>query len=493
MSFDKKDVLTLISLGINVILGIFSKDVENPYVLAGIIALCAGMIVGIMLYWKEREVRQLSNSGVIAKSRKYTKYMMKLVNVNSKMLKKEKSTTEWKRIHDHNKKIIDYMKKEDLHVKKEEMQNKLSKLEKERDLDIKKAYLENESYIPKNGLTANEKLMEIAQLSNLTQSQKTSEIVCETIMSMQRVLLELEQYKLRIKFGEYLVKYSSNIDQVIAGYVDFLGWTYILEGKVNKGKEYVKQGIQFINAKIENAKADPEGYPEGFNVHRYEILKARALRHLGTTYYTYKGKNYDEVDSCLVEAIKLMKTPFFMEVLPKALKDSIENDKLIREKGELEEDKDSQLTADLKKMNGDYDKMIFGLKYNHLLLKFYKYSKSREKSPEELDYIENEINKLYKDMQNRDVDSHRAVKILTLKNQISRNQMILGDKESRIQAYKSYNKYKGDLLRIEKILNGNIYFDEAMEVYIYQKVQCLYRDVEEILTNSNPKQATKKS
>ena len=88
---------------------------------------------------------------------------------------------------------------------------------------------------------------------------------------------------------------------------------------------------------------------------------------------------------------------------------------------------------------------------------------------------------------------HLRLNDLTLKNQISRNQMILGDKESRIQAYKSYNKYKGDLLRIEKILNGNIYFDEAMEVYIYQKVQCLYRDVEEILTNSNPKQATKKS
>ena len=52
MAFDKKDVLTLISLGINVILGIFSKDVKNPYVMAAIIVACAGSIVGIMLYWK---------------------------------------------------------------------------------------------------------------------------------------------------------------------------------------------------------------------------------------------------------------------------------------------------------------------------------------------------------------------------------------------------------------------------------------------------------
>ena len=258
-------------------------------------------------------------------------------------------------------------------------------------MEIKKAYLENESYVPKKGLTANEKLMDIAQLSNLTQSQKTSEIICETIMSMQRVLLELEQYKLRIKFGEYLVKHSSNIDQVIAGYVDFLGWTYILEGKVNKGKEFVKQGIEFINAKIESLKNDPEGYPKGFNKHRYEILKARALRHLGTTYYTYKGKNYKEVDDCLVEAIKLMKTPFFMEKLPEALKESIEKDKVLIKEGKLEKDGVSQLTADLKKMNGDYDKMVFGLEYNHLLLKFYKYSKSREKSPEELEKAETVI------------------------------------------------------------------------------------------------------
>ena len=61
--------------------------------MAAIIVACAGSIVGIMLYWKNREVRQLSNSGVIAKSRKYTKYMMKLVKVNSKMLQKEKNTS----------------------------------------------------------------------------------------------------------------------------------------------------------------------------------------------------------------------------------------------------------------------------------------------------------------------------------------------------------------------------------------------------------------
>ena len=43
-----------------------------------------------------------------------------------------------------------------------------------------------------------------------------------------------------------------------------------------------------------------------------------------------------------------------------------------------------------------------------------------------------------------------------------------------------WDEYKHDLIEIEKILNKNIYFDEAMEVYIYQKIQGLYYNVERI-------------
>ena len=65
MNFDKKDVLTLISLGVTIILGIFSKDVENPIVLIVVICVAVVVILGVMFFWKNREVRQLSNAGVI--------------------------------------------------------------------------------------------------------------------------------------------------------------------------------------------------------------------------------------------------------------------------------------------------------------------------------------------------------------------------------------------------------------------------------------------
>ena len=35
-----------------------------------------------------------------------------------------------------------------------------------------------------------------------------------------------------------------------------------------------------------------------------------------------------------------------------------------------------------------------------------------------------------------------------------------------------------DLKTIEKVLNRNIYFDEAMEVYVCQKIRKLYSDIE---------------
>jgi len=473
MNFDKKDVLTLISLGVTIILGIFSKDVENPIVLIVVICVAVVVILGVMFFWKNREVRQLSNAGVIAKSRKYTNYMLKLVKANSKRLNREKNTTDWKKIQLDNKKIISLVKK-DCYLKQNESHlQQLRELEKKRNESIKKAYSDNKYYIPEKGLDANSRLTAIAELADLSQAQKTSKIICDTIMSMQRIFLELEQYKLRVKFGEYLIRHSTNVDQIIAGYVDFLGWTYILEGNVKKGKECVRQGIQFIDSKIADCKGIKiDGYPDDFEEYRYKLLKARALRHIGTTYYTYKGKNYDEINGSMEEALKMLQSPeateYYLKTIPQ-FRDSTT---------------DETVKKALNKMIGDYDKMVFGLEYNKILLDFYRLQKNSTKTKKDLDIIEEKVNDLYDSIKGRDVDEHRKVKFLTLKNQVSRNQMILGDEESQIAAKKSYNNFKRDLAFIEKILNGNIYFDEAMEVYVYQKVQGLYHDVNTIMTSS---------
>ena len=72
------------------------------------------------------------------------------------------------------------------------------------------------------------------------------------------------------------------------------------------------------------------------------------------------------------------------------------------------------------------------------------------------------------------------VKILTLKNQIDKNRIMetktLHDDNNQL----FISQFRKDLKIIEKVLNKNIYFDEAMEVYICQKVQDLYEKVEDI-------------
>ena len=58
--------------------------------------------------------------------------------------------------------------------------------------------------------------------------------------------------------------------------------------------------------------------------------------------------------------------------------------------------------------------------------------------------------------------------------------MVLSGDLSDAQYDSWWKEYKRDLFEIEKILNKNIYFDEAMEVYIYQKIQGLYYNVEKV-------------
>lgn len=80
-------------------------------------------------------------------------------------------------------------------------------------------------------------------------------------------------------------------------------------------------------------------------------------------------------------------------------------------------------------------------------------------------------------------DNHRMVKVLTLQNQIEKNKILQSKTLTDDRSKEWTNQLHKDLHSIETVLNKNIYFDEAMEVYICQKVDELYSNVERIFVN----------
>lgn len=438
----KSDInwLSIVSLAITVLLSIF-KDETNVTVIYPIIGVVAIVFIINLVLMKTRANKNLSNTAVIAKSKKYTNYLWKLVKSNSKQMAKEVEVNDLKKIDRNNKKVISLMSGST----NSERSAKIKLLKEEKRELLKKIYKENTKYVSSENMDANNPITSMSNMSNETQSKQVCREICATIMSIQRILLQLEQHNLRIKLGKYVIKYSDNIDEVIAAYVDFLGWTNILLGDVKKGLDYVNIGLEYINYKLDTSEKESDDY------YKYALLKARALRHIGTTYYTYKTPKDTFVKESLKEAIELL-----------------ENEKAIKYFDQHQSKK------------GAYEKMMFGLKYNDLLYDYYIAIAKKDKSGDTLNSITKKVNQLLKDVDGHDVDDHRLVKILTFKNQVERNQMILSNGLTEKEYIAWWDEYKHDLIEIEKILNKNIYFDEAMEVYIYQKIQGLYYNVERI-------------
>ena len=171
----------------------------------------------------------------------------------------------------------------------------------------------------------------------------------------------------------------------------------------------------------------------------------RGYRHLGTTYYTYKFSRTD-VQKYINKAYEYL----------------------------------SKINNSVKVDTVTYTRLAVGIKYNEILLQYYDLIKGKI-SKDCLKDIIGEIEKLYKvmcltngkdDVKNEklfnalnceslnkdyiklnDIDNHRKVKIYSLYEALSNN-------ENSTQSMK----------KIESILNKNIYIDEAVELYIYNKI-----------------------
>ena len=293
------DAMALIMPILGVVITIFA-DIEDQIIKWTLLTVLLAFAIIYSIVSTLRGNKNISNTQVVDKSRRYTKYLMKLVKTNAKVLSKDFNLTELAET----RKAIGVVTKKINRTYSTNRKQELDKLIKEKDALLDKYYDESHGYADSQILEANKPVKKMIKFANYEESQKVFNLIYATIKDMERILLQLEQHELRIKLGEYVVKYSTDIDKTIHAYVDYLGWTYVLLGKNRKGFEAIQQGLHLIDYKINISKEGHERYCElkkageeipeliekqHVDYCEYTLQKARALRHIGTTYYTYRS------------------------------------------------------------------------------------------------------------------------------------------------------------------------------------------------------------
>lgn len=112
------------------------------------------------------------------------------------------------------------------------------------------------------------------QRINLANVYHVNELILETMKSLERALLVVENYEARLKIGKYMIVYAPNSGDKEKAYIDFLGWTYCLLGNYPMAKEAIEKGIALIERDLKS-----EALP---HKSRMVFEKVRALRHLGS-------------------------------------------------------------------------------------------------------------------------------------------------------------------------------------------------------------------
>ena len=149
----------------------------------------------------------------------------------------------------------------------------------------------------------------------------------------------------------------------------------------------------------------------------------------------------------------------------------------------MEEESVIEYFSETVKKQETYSKMVFGIKYNDLLYDYYVAVYKNIQSIETYVQMRNKLNELIEEIDKSEFDdNHRLIKILTLKNQLKHKIYNQQDESGmKIEGADKWDELLAkDLKTIESVFNQNIYFDEAMEVYVCQKIRKLYTDIEKV-------------
>lgn len=441
-----EQIISIASLVMSVLVTVITNDL-SPVLRVITIGVIVVLALSYFLYSIISSIKirnSISSTAIIAKSKKYIMYLYKISKANEKTLKKYAAINDLKAIEKLNKKIVKRVKGDKVifNIKN----SKFDLLKNKLDNKIKFYQIrKSENYI---FLKSNEPIIKMSKLTNLRKSYEISQKIIQSICDINRILLQVEQHKLRIKLGKYVARYTDDPFVQIEAYTDYIGWTNILIGNTRKGYNAIMTAIGLIDKQI----GDGINVPKEMNAidfYKYLYLKARAYRHLGTTYYTYSSKDI-ETTSYLNKALEIVNNSNFIENFKDKTK---------------------------------YDKLKYGIENNLLLAKYYNLieclkKKTVDKVSCTIDSLLFEVEEKINEVNNmKDIDKHRLIKLIVLKNQIIRANKLNNGASINIE------NINADLNIIKNIFNNNINFDDAMEVFINQKVQTLYDEVLDIIKN----------
>lgn len=435
----KQDIVQLIVIVVSVVLSTIQTEDKTTKVIISCLVV-AGITAAIALFIakKIKANKNLSNTAVISKSKKYTRLFTKLMRANEKALKKYINVRGFKKLEKVNKGVVRKIKHA-TNINDEKVKQLQEKLK-----------VEYEDFYQNKRIQPKKTILKLVPCCSQQQAYEIYKIVQKNIATLRRILLQLEQHELRIKLGKFVVKYSINIKEQIESYLDDIGWTYILLGDNKKGLEVIRVAMNLIDYKISSFNVDNLSEEEEKLYYTLHILKARALRHLGTTYYTYKSEK-DNVDKHLNDALEILNDP----KVKKYYLESDAKDKVSRAK--------------------TYWSMRNGVEYNLMLYKYYRSLKYRDVDVNDMKKMYSDVEKMIKEIEADGLsDKHRYVKLLSFKSQLY---TAINDVQFKDENPITVSE---DLRNIESILNGNVYFDEAFEVYLYEKVEKAYDDVNHI-------------
>ena len=435
------EVKDLIELGLILIAGVFSilgiQGNDSMVQVALLIILgVALLIVGVYKIYTKiknsyREVRSMSNINVIKKSKQHCKSLYKFARTNRKKLENNKMISVMKKKRVEENKIIDILsgKVED-EKKKEELSKRINKL--------KQDYSDKNTVLLMKGLTEH-------------QDYKIAMLISDTFMKLERILLNAEQYELRIKFGKFILDFSDKELDKQKACIDFLGWTYLMMGEINKGEKAILKGVARAKYIIENSEDKKIIAKSYFNL-------ARAYRHLGSARHTYENNP------------------------GKALVYLKESEEYFNKINQIDYNNERKL-----------EEMITGIHYGQAIACLFNFKEKLDKNLQtDQDYLK--VIKTYEDLallakDAKEFDNkHRYVKVELLRTKylelfIDYNQYFAASLGEKMEIFKSdaLNEMRISLKEVDDIFRLNIFTDEAVELYLEQSVKELkYNLVKEL-------------
>jgi len=441
-------VISICSILASVLVMVFKNETTQEgtiiiYCILGAIVLGYGIYLLVRLF---KSNRSLGSASIINNAKKYVKQLCNLADKTQTQLVKFDFIKHQKRLERQNKNLINfYLRKQKYRTdnttalylqKKEYLTREIAEYTR----------IHSENYSDINALKAYNGVYKVMTEYDLENNYEIAQNLIKRIFDMNRILLQLEQHNYRIKLGRFVVRFASNEEDKIKAYMDLIGWSYILLGS-RKGYEAINNAINIIESRI-GTKLDPKA-PEGVSQELYEhylFLKARAYRHLGSTYYTYKHVDAEFFCNKSLEVLETLRLAGFDQ-----------------------------------RKKADYENMMFGVKNNYYLNQLYRFIADSRKGNADIAKLNDTlqaVNRAIEGLENlpkEKQDKHRMLKLLSLKCQINKAVSVVSHSSMDIK------ESENNLKIIESTLAKNIYFDDAMEVYSNQKVQLVFEETKNII------------